>query len=443
MGAGHVPVAWPALDFKIGDEGDMTMIATRCKDRQTMPQEQKICCFWGEDAINYLEALSLASFVAAGHPVTLYAYHPSGPTPKGVIVKDAADILPQDAAPASLLADLFRYHCLAQRPGVIWVAPDFVLIQPLRTEDGRLLAEQGGGYLSPDVRALPPDSMALRTILAFIAETRPIPPWATPEEQAQLAAMKDPEAAEDLSSGIWGAKALTYFAKKSGEAENALPKTAFYPLRYADRAILLTRKEKVENFTGALTAAIPLYGWEIARQLHEVEAGLPKYWCPLGALLRQFEVFPRTAPLFGVAPVADDKWAESTSTSVEPTTMTDTLASLIQPPPPMTSRLPLPAGKADRAKKVLMQSVNEIRCCLPDDNNINGLPLLSHVKGSGVAGSKSMGAGCASDEPHLANIGQVPVALGIVDAIANHEFIGDFKPDESRVHPNLPPCRFV
>ena len=151
MGAGHVPVAWPALDFKIGDEGDMTMIATRWKDRQTMPQEQEICCFWGGDAIIYLEALSLASFVAAGHPVTLYAYHPSGPTPKGVIVKDAADILPQDAAPASLLADLFRYHCLAQRPGVIWVAPDFVLMQPLRTEDGRLLAEQGGGYLSPDV----------------------------------------------------------------------------------------------------------------------------------------------------------------------------------------------------------------------------------------------------------------------------------------------------
>lgn len=283
-----------------------------------MPQEQEICCFWGGDAINYLEALSLASFVAAGHPVTLYAYHPSGPTPKGVIVKDAADILPQDAAPASLLADLFRYHCLAQRPGVIWVAPDFVLMQPLRTEDGRLLAEQGGGYLSPDVLALPPDSMALRTILAFIAETRPIPPWATPEEQAQLAAMKDPAGAEDLGSGVWGAKALTHFAKKSGEAENALPKTAFYPLAYADRAILLTRKEKVENFTGATTAAIPLYGREIARQLHEVEAGLPKYWCPLGALLRQFGIAPRSAPIYEIDPKADNRWADEPVETLPP-----------------------------------------------------------------------------------------------------------------------------
>lgn len=275
-----------------------------------MPQEQEICCFWGGGALNYIEVLSLKSYVVAGHPVSLYTYDPPSNAPDGVSVCDAADILAADAAPAGLIADLFRYHCIAKRPGVIWAAPDFVLLAPLRPENGRLLAEQGGGYLSPDILALPPDSKTLTGILNFTAEAQPIPPWATPDEKVALAALESPPTAEDLGWGVWGARAVTYFAGQSGEAEDALPKTAFYPFDYAKRSILLTRKENVENHTGATTAAIPLYAREIARQVHEAEAGLPRYWCPLGTLLRQFGVSPRSAPIYGIDPKADNRWAD-------------------------------------------------------------------------------------------------------------------------------------
>lgn len=316
-----------------------------------MPQEHEICCFWGGGKLTYLEVLSLKSFVAAGHPVTLYAYDPPGAPPAGVTVQDAADILPRDAAPDALIADLFRYHCLAKRPGVIWAAPDFVLLKPLRPENDRLLAEQGGGYLTPDILALPPDSKALGAVLEFTAQPRPIPPWATAKEQAALAACDDPVAADGLEWGVWGAKALSHFAGQSGEAEDALPKGAFYPISYADRAILLTRKANIDDVSGASVAAIPLYRGEIARQLQEAEGGLPKYWCPLGSLLRQFEVAPRSAPLHGQKPAVDDRWTESTA---PPSAPDQPSASLTTPPPPMTKRLSAPAGKADRAKKVLI-----------------------------------------------------------------------------------------
>ena len=304
-----------------------------------MPQEQEICCFWGGGELNYLEVLSLRSFVAAGHPVTLYTYDPPWKTPEGVSVRAAADILPQDAAPAALIADLFRWRCLAARPGVIWAALDFALLQPVRPENGRLLVEQGGGYLSPDILALPPESPALRAILDFTAEAQPVPPWLPGAEQDRLRALEEPAGPAALGTGVWGAHALSHFAKASAEAEDALPKTAFYPFPYAERAFLLTRKARVENVAGADVAAIPLYAKETARQLHEAEKGLPRYWCPLGALLRQFEVSPRSAPLFGIDPEADSRWAEASENAEEP-----------QAPdiPPATAPITTPTGKEPR-----------------------------------------------------------------------------------------------
>ena len=263
-----------------------------------MPQGQEICCFWGGGDLNYLEMLSLKSFVSAGHPVSLYSYHPPQNTPDGVTVKSAADVMPQDVAHPSLVAELFRWRCLAARPGVIWAAPDFALLAPIQPDGGRLLVEQGGGYLSPDIVALPPDSDCLRAILGFTEETSPIPPWLSEEDQTALRALASPVGPEDLGTGVWGAAALSYFARETGEVEEAVPKSAFYPFSYADRALLLKRKVKLDSIAGASVAAIPLYAAETARQLHEAENGLPKYWCPLGSLLRQFEIAPRAAPLW-------------------------------------------------------------------------------------------------------------------------------------------------
>ena len=300
-----------------------------------MPQERDICCFWGGGALNYLEVLSLASFRAAGHAVTIYAYDAPPNAPEWVDLRDAGEIAPANSAPAALIADYLRYRLLAARPGAIWVKPDFVLNRPLRPEDGVLLARQSDQFLSPDIVALLPDSPALAALVEFTAERNPTPPWASEEEAAAIAASPPPLGAEDLGWGVWGAKALTFFTTKSGEIEAASPQKTFYPLAYAARRFLIKRKARVEALRGDDVAAIPLYSSEIARQLHEAERGLPKYWTPIGTLLREFDVEPRKAPLFGEAPTADDRWIEKAAPP---------------PPAPKASAAPVtaPVGKDEK-----------------------------------------------------------------------------------------------
>ena len=298
-----------------------------------MPQEQEICCFWGGGALNYLDLLSIRSFQAVGHPVTIYAYDPPPNAPAGVVLCDAAEIAPNDAAPPSLIEDYLRYRVLAARPGVIWARPDFVLTRALRPEDGVLLARQGAHLLTADVLALPPDSPALQQLIAFTDQEHPVPPWASKEQQQTLAAADPPLGPTDLEWGVWGALALTHFANASGEAETASPQKFLYPLAYRDRAFLLRRKAKIGALLGDDVAAIPLYSAETARQLFEVEEGLPRYWTPLGALMRQHEIAPRAAPIFGKPPEAFDRWVEKAV------------------PAPVSKPVPAPAKRAPIGEK--------------------------------------------------------------------------------------------
>ena len=49
----------------------------------------------------------------------------------------------------------------------------------------------------------------------------------------------------------------------------------------------------------------------------------------------------------------------------------------------------------------------------------------------------------ASDEADLANMGQVSVSLGIIDAVAHHEFIWDFKASPRGFHVDFAAAGFV
>jgi hypothetical protein len=52
-----------------------------------------ISMFWS-GPLSAMERLSMASFVANGHPVDLYSYGELAALPDGVRLRDAADILP-------------------------------------------------------------------------------------------------------------------------------------------------------------------------------------------------------------------------------------------------------------------------------------------------------------------------------------------------------------
>jgi hypothetical protein len=53
--------------------------------------------FWAYGKLSKLEELSLISFVKQGYEVNLWTYGDMPNPPKGVFVKDARDILPENA----------------------------------------------------------------------------------------------------------------------------------------------------------------------------------------------------------------------------------------------------------------------------------------------------------------------------------------------------------
>ena len=85
----------------------------------------------------------------------------------------------------------------------------------------------------------------------------------------------------------------------------ALPAAAFHPVAYRDRELLNRRKIGVSAIAAEGTYGVRLYGAETKRQLLVAGGGgFPRYWSPLGELIRNAGVSPRAAPLPG-APEAE------------------------------------------------------------------------------------------------------------------------------------------
>lgn len=98
-----------------------------------------IQCLWIGERLNGLARLSLTSFVANGHAVHLYTYHPVKNVPKGVTVMDANAVVPYQAlfikhgfgqGSIGPFSDWFRFNLLAQRGG-LWADTDLICLKPL------------------------------------------------------------------------------------------------------------------------------------------------------------------------------------------------------------------------------------------------------------------------------------------------------------------------
>ena len=95
---------------------------------------------WIGGPLSTLERLSLNSFVRNGHEVHLYTYGRPANTPKGLVIKDAGEILPApagDVGPAALISfsERFRIKLLHERGG-IWSNIDVVCVKPLEFAAG-------------------------------------------------------------------------------------------------------------------------------------------------------------------------------------------------------------------------------------------------------------------------------------------------------------------
>jgi hypothetical protein len=97
---------------------------------------------WIGRPLSLIERLSIISFLRNGHEYHLYCYDKIGGVPKGVIVRDAAEILPaseifyyehragKGKGSVAAFANLFRYKLLLERGGW-WMDTDMVCLRPL------------------------------------------------------------------------------------------------------------------------------------------------------------------------------------------------------------------------------------------------------------------------------------------------------------------------
>lgn len=104
---------------------------------------------WIGSALTTMERLSIASFLAHGHPFHLYTYDEIANAPQGTTLRDAAEMVPRErifrwpdkTGSYAAFADYFRYHLLFRRGGW-WADVDTVCLRPLRFNEECVVASE-------------------------------------------------------------------------------------------------------------------------------------------------------------------------------------------------------------------------------------------------------------------------------------------------------------
>jgi len=208
------------------------------------------------------------SFVAHGHPVTLYTYEPVGAVPDRVELRDGRTILPLETIQTNryangsyaLASNLFRYT-LQERGEGLWADIDVVCIRPVQIEGPVIVGWENDASLNGAVlyweAGLP---IAKEAVAAF----RPghIPDWLAPRKRAparirQL--MGRPVNPRDLPHGTFGPKEVTALVRRHGLARFAQPKEVFYPLAPRDATRAFDASLRFEDVVKPRTLTIHLW----------------------------------------------------------------------------------------------------------------------------------------------------------------------------------------
>lgn len=249
-----------------------------------MPQQ--ILSLWIGGELGTIERLSLRSFVAHGHPVALYSYGEVKGVPRGVEQRDAAAVMPKEAAMAlryangsyALFANMFRLEL--QRLGLgLWVDVDVVAMRELDLDGAFVVGRESDRFLNNAVLKLSPDSPVLRDWLAVAAGGR-VPPW-LPFHRAPRAWVKQALGRSvhpsELPFGTFGPKTITALAARHGLTGEAQPEPVFYPLHPRDAERLFDPALALNSIVTGETRTIHLW--------NEKLGALKKTAPPAGSIL--------------------------------------------------------------------------------------------------------------------------------------------------------------
>ena len=228
----------------------------------------EIHSLWIGPRLAWVELLSLHSWLAHGHRVTLWCYDPVEGAPNGVRIADAAAILPKSSitrhrmtGSVALFSNRFRYHLLQRQP-VTWLDTDVVLLRPLIDMSPYLFGWETPTSICTAVMRLPPDSPVLCDLIELAEARIPVPKWWSFEKKLRQylkALIGRPDRAEDLEWGSFGPIALTDFLLRRGLTDRALPIEAFYPIHWDDISLFFATPDAVSAHLTDKTIGVHLW----------------------------------------------------------------------------------------------------------------------------------------------------------------------------------------
>jgi len=247
-----------------------------------------IVMLWIEGKLGPVERLSLTSFRAQGHAVSLYAYGEITGLPEGIALCDARAVLPEDVARRNryangsyaLFSNLFRYEILRRGLG-IWCDTDMVALAPLVLDKPFIAGWESPDFLNGAVLYAEPGSGFVADALAAFASGR-VPPW-LPFHRAPIAWVRHfagrPVPATALPHGTFGPKGVTALARRHGLTPLAQPREVFYPLPPRDARRIFEADCRLADHVTATTLAVHLWN----EKLKDLKHLSP----PTGSLLRE------------------------------------------------------------------------------------------------------------------------------------------------------------
>ncbi len=177
--------------------------------------------FWAGADMPALDKACLASFAAAGYPVTLYSFDEVRGLPAGIAVEDAGLIVPRDSVEAfryqgkpnlSHFSDYFRYRLFA-RTSHTWIDTDMLLLKPLTIDiSGDLFAKE--------------TRTSICGAIMHIAQKNP--------NLVRLIERTEGLMHQELAWGATGPRLLTQILGRETVMREARPAGLFFPIHYDD-----------------------------------------------------------------------------------------------------------------------------------------------------------------------------------------------------------------
>ncbi|HSY08578.1 MAG TPA: hypothetical protein VK820_08610 [Steroidobacteraceae bacterium] len=227
----------------------------------------RIQMFWHGAPLSRIERLSMASFLAHGHPVDLYVYEAPAVPPTGVHLLAAEEILPRAllfthrrTGSLGSFSDWFRYRLLRERGG-IWADADVVCLSPISYPQDEIFGWQNERLLNNAVLGLP----AGHELAVWLAACCEDPNRWLPYDGLSLRLRKlrrrylRGNRRDGVRWGEYGPKGLTQAARYLGFIGKAQPPAHFYPVRCEDWQVMFTSGAAAEPPWTAESRAVHLW----------------------------------------------------------------------------------------------------------------------------------------------------------------------------------------